>query len=72
MAVLQNNVINVMDDIHWIFDGVGTEIISAIFGLLVGSFAGYKVGYKKAKIKQCQKAGKNASQIQIGINHGRE
>lgn len=65
-------VIIVMDDIRWLFDGIGTEIISAILGLLVGSYAGYKVGYKKGKIKQYQKAGNNASQIQIGINDGRE
>lgn len=53
---------------EWIFDGIGTEIISALLGLLIGGGAGYGIGVviTKNKIKQSQKAGDNASQVQIG------
>ena len=61
-----------MDVLQWIFDGVGSAIVSAILGLLVGGVAGYRIGIKKTKINQRQKAGNNSSQIQIGINDGRE
>ena len=59
-----------MNNVQWIFDGIGTAIVSAIMGLLVGGFTGYKFGVKKTKIAQKQKAGDNANQIQIGINNG--
>ena len=36
----------IMETIKWIFDGIGTEIISLIIGLGVGGFAGYKIGIK--------------------------
>jgi len=53
---------------EWIFDGIGTEIISALIGMLVGGGAGYGIGVvvTKNKIKQKQKAGDNANQVQIG------
>ena len=53
---------------EWIFDGIGTELVSALIGLLVGGVAGYGIGVvcTKNKIKQKQKAGDNANQIQIG------
>lgn len=54
----------------WIFDGIGTEIISLIVGLCGGGLVGYRIGIKN-KISQKQKAGNNSNQIQIGniINH---
>lgn len=39
-----------MNDVQWIFDGIGTAVISAIIGLLVGGFAGYRIGVKKTII----------------------
>lgn len=59
-----------INDAQWVFDGIGTAIISAIIGLLVGGFTGYRIGVKKTKIAQKQKAGDAANQIQIGINDG--
>jgi len=60
-----------MDNIKWIFDGIGTAIITFVLGLLVGGTAGYKIAIKKT-IKQRQKAGDNSSQSQIGeIKHGK-
>ena len=59
-----------MNDVQWIFDGIGTAIISAIIGLLAGGFVGYRIGVKKTKITQKQKADDGANQIQIGINNG--
>ena len=43
-----------MSNISWIFDGIGTAIISGIVGLLLGGTAGYKIGVKKTKINQSQ------------------
>lgn len=55
-------------DINSIFDGIGTEIISCIIGLLFGGAGGIGIGYKIAinKNKQKQKARDNANQTQIG------
>lgn len=59
-----------MDCINWLFDGLGTSIISLIFGLVIGGGAGYKIG--KNKNIQKQKAGDHSTQSQIGniINNG--
>lgn len=54
-----------MDEFAWIFDGIGTELISLIIGAAFGGAAGYKIGSKN-KIKQNQKAGDNSKQVQIG------
>ena len=40
-----------------IFDGIGTEIISLIFGAIIGGTVGYKIG---SKSKQSQKFTKNS------------
>ena len=59
-----------MEDIKWIFEGFGTEIISLIAGLFAGGVIGYKIGIHN-KIKQSQKAGDNSNQTQTGsINYG--
>ena len=51
---------------EWIFDGIGTAIITLIVGLLTGGAVGYKIRINKNTVKQKQKAGDNSSQIQIG------
>ncbi len=54
---------------EWIFDGIGTAIVSGVIGMVVGGGVGYYIGIH-ATIKQKQKAGDNAQQSQIGqINH---
>ena len=59
---------------EWVFDGIGTQIISIIISLLIGGAGGYFIRYRieqKNKSKQSQKARDNATQIQIGvINNG--
>lgn len=51
---------------EWIFDGIGTEILILILGLVIGV-----VGDKYYTMKKIQKAGKNAVQIQNnGKNEG--
>ena len=40
-----------MESISWIFDGLGTEIISLIVGLISGGAIGYKIGIHN-RIKQ--------------------
>ena len=52
--------------IGWVFDGIGTEIIALLIGLVGGGFAGYKIGIKKSS-KQVQIAGDNAIQQQGNI-----
>lgn len=54
---------------EWIFDGIGTMIVSGILGLLFGGVIGYRIGVR-ISIRQKQKGGDNANQSQIGINHG--
>lgn len=54
-----------MENLEWIFDSIGTELISLIIGAVFGGTAGYKIGSKN-KIKQKQNAGDNSKQIQIG------
>lgn len=48
---------------------IGTEIISAIIGLIIGGLGGGAIGYKiasKNKANQIQKAGDKSTQSQIG------
>ena len=54
-----------MDELAWIFEGIGTELISLVIGTVLGGAVGYKIGSKN-KIKQNQKAGDNSKQVQIG------
>lgn len=59
-----------METINWIFDGIGTEILSLFIGLLSGGCIGYKIGIHN-KVKQTQKSGHHSIQTQIGsINNG--
>lgn len=61
--------INLLSNIQWIFDGIGTELIGIIIGFIVGGVGGGFVGYRigKNKAKQIQKARDNANQNQVGI-----
>lgn len=59
-----------MENLKWIFEGIGTELLSVIVGLFFGGAIGYKIGNHN-KVKQTQKAGNNSNQTQIGsINYG--
>ena len=59
-----------------LINAIGTEIISAITGLILGGLGGGAIGYRianKSKANQTQKARDNANQSQIGnvtINSG--
>ena len=58
-----------MELLQELFSTIGTELISAVIGLLVGSVGGGAIGYRMAiknKTKQKQVARDNASQIQVG------
>lgn len=54
---------------EWIFNGIGTAIVSGIAGLIIGGVSGYQIGIRNT-IKQKQKAKDNAKQTQIGIQNG--
>ncbi|MDR2099527.1 MAG: hypothetical protein LBP40_01700 [Campylobacteraceae bacterium] len=57
---------------EWIFEGLGTALITLIIGLFTGGTIGYRIGIKKSKVIQKQKAKNDAKQIQIGKDfHGR-
>ncbi len=51
---------------EWIFEGIGTAIVSLILGLIIGGVGGYKIGIRKSN-EMNQKAGNNAKQTQIGM-----
>ena len=58
-----------MEWLKGLLDAIGSEIISAIVGLIVGSLGGGAIGYhisNKDIIKQKQQASDNANQTQIG------
>lgn len=55
----------IMQCVEWIFDGIGTAILSGIAGLVIGGVSGYQIGIRN-KTKQKQKAGNNSNQTQIG------
>ena len=52
-----------MEWYSWVFDGIGTAIVSAILGLVLGGIGGFAIG-RKSKSKQIQKANNNANQRQ--------
>lgn len=54
---------------EWIFNGIGSEIISAVIGLLIGGVGGYSIAIRKTNNMK-QKAKNNANQTQVGeINY---
>lgn len=59
-----------MESLSWLFDGLGTQIVIFLVGILTGGVCGYKIGIHN-KTKQSQKAGNNSTQTQIGsVNYG--
>lgn len=52
-----------MEILQWIFDGIGTELLSLAVGAIAGGFAGYKIGVKETG-RQSQKAKRRAKQRQ--------
>lgn len=54
------------ENVSWIFSGIGSTVISIIFGAFCGGIAGYRIGIKKTTIKQTQKNRENGNQVQIG------
>ena len=36
-----------METLQWVFDGIGTELLSLVIGGIAGGFTGYKIGIKK-------------------------
>lgn len=60
-------------NVEWIFDGIGTEIVSLILGAGIGGFIGFKIGVNRKITKQVQKGGRGTKQTQISgstqVNH---
>ena len=52
-----------MEWYEWFFDGIGTEIVAAIIGLIIGGIGGFAIG-RKTKSQQIQNAKDNAIQKQ--------
>ena len=51
---MNNNFNGIFYFMEWIFDGIGTEIISLLIGLAGGGAIGYRIGIRN-KISQHQK-----------------
>ena len=68
---MNNNLKGIFDFREWIFDGIGTEIISLLIGLAGGGGIGYRIGIRN-NISQHLKGRDPAKQVQIGniINDG--
>ena len=52
-----------MENLQWIFDGIGTELLSLAIGAIGGGLAGYKIGVRKSG-QQYQIAKSSAKQRQ--------
>lgn len=50
-----------MIDYKWVFDGIGSSLISLLISSIIGAIGGYKYG---VSVKQKQTAGDNSVQIQ--------
>lgn len=61
---------------EWFLKTVGTELISAFIGCIIGSGVTYRIMYNKfvktTVIKQIQKSNKNSNQTQIGVINGKK
>lgn len=54
-----------MQQIEWIFSGIGTQIIVWIVSIIISGVIGYKIGIHKNVGKQVQKADYNVAQEQM-------
>lgn len=54
-----------MQQIEWIFSGIGTQIVAYIVSFAITGFIGYKILIHRSSVKQIQKADNNAVQVQI-------
>ena len=52
-----------MEHIQWIFSGIGTQILSAVGGFIIGGLIGYRIRDRRIG-KQKQKGGKHSNQRQ--------
>lgn len=53
---------------EWLFDGIGTSLVTFVLGLIFGGTAGYKIAVKRS-VKQNQTAGDNSNQFQVGNDY---
>lgn len=55
---------------EWLFEGLGTSILTTFIGFFAGGAVGYRIGINKSnKSTQRQVAKDNATQIQIGRDY---
>ena len=59
-----------MENVQWIFSGIGTELLSLVLGALCGGIIGYRIGVKKNSTqKQVAKNGSTQRQdVEIACN----
>lgn len=50
----------------WFFDGLGTMLIGLVIGGAAGSTITWRIMSKRSTVKQKQRAGDNAAQMQVG------
>ena len=61
---MNNNFNGIFYFMEWIFDGIGTEIISLLIGLAGGGAIGYRIGIRN-KNSQHQKGRYQEKQVQL-------
>ena len=56
---------------EWFFEGIGTEIIMFIIGLLAGGISGYRIGMKKNGIQKqiAKEEAKQKQELEVEINN---
>ena len=57
-----------MDWINWVFDGIGTQIVGIIAGLIIGAIGGGAVGYRARKIAISQVGNGNTEKQRVSEN----
>ena len=65
MEWFQNSINLIMENIKWIFSGIGVVLVTAIFKIF------YKKKKKYHKIKMNQKSGRKSTNIQIGGDYNK-
>jgi hypothetical protein len=58
-----------LENLKWIFDGIGTELIGLLIGLMIVGVGGYCIGVHKSTAKNIQKSGHQSTQVQTITSH---
>lgn len=59
---------------EWFFDGIGTEIVMLVIGLISGGLAGYRIGIRRNSVQKqrAEDGAKQAQRINITDENSKE